>query len=95
MAYKVKINKKALQDLEDISTYINDTFGNIIANDDFRTKILDSISLLQDFPLIGSIQNKERGYRGLIIHRYTTVIYKFVNQQVIILRFYDNRQKPL
>jgi len=94
MAYKVKINKKALQDLEDISTYINDTFGSIIAND-FRNKILDSISLLQDFPQIGSIQNKERGYRGLVIHRYTTILYKFVNQQVIILRFYDNRQKPL
>lgn len=94
MAYKVKINKKALQDLEDISTYLNDTFGNIVAND-FRTKILDSISLLQDFPLIGSIQNKERGYRGLVIHRYTIIIYKFVNQQVTILRFYDNRQKPL
>lgn len=94
MAYKVKINKKALQDLEDISTYINDTFGNIIAND-FRNKILDSISLLQDFPQIGSIQNKEQGYRGLVIHRYTTIVYKFVNQQVIILRFYDNRQKPL
>jgi plasmid stabilization system protein ParE len=94
MAYKVKINKKALQDLEDISTYINDAFGNIIAND-FRTKILDCISLLQDFPLIGSIQNKERGFRGLVVHRHSTIIYKFVNQRVTILRVYDNRQKPL
>jgi plasmid stabilization system protein ParE len=94
MAYKVKINKKALQDLENISNYLDYTFGNIIAND-FRTKILDSISLLQDFPLIGSIQNKERGFRGFIIHRHTTIVYRFVNPRVTILRFYDNRQKPL
>jgi plasmid stabilization system protein ParE len=94
MAYKVKINKKALHDLENISTYLDDTFGNIVAND-FRTKILDSISLLQDFPLIGSIQNKERGFRGFVIHRNTTILYKFINQRITVLRFYDNRQKPL
>jgi plasmid stabilization system protein ParE len=94
MAYKVRVNKKAYQDLENISFYINDTFGEIIA-DDFRSKILNSISLLQDFPLIGSIQNKEKGFRGLVIHRYTTIIYKFVNQRVTILRFYDNRQNPI
>ena len=94
MAYKVKINKKALQDLENISGYINDMFGNIVAND-FRTKILDSISLLQDFPLIGSIQNKEKGFRGFVIHRYTIVLYKFVNQRITVLRFFDNRQKPM
>ncbi|MCU0468749.1 MAG: type II toxin-antitoxin system RelE/ParE family toxin [Arcicella sp.] len=94
MAYKVKITKKAVQDLENISDYLNDVFGNVVAND-FRTKLLESIALLQDFPLIGSIQNNEREFRGFVVHRHTTIIYKFVNQRVIILRFYDNRQKPL
>lgn len=94
MAHKVKINKKALHDLENISAYLDDTFGNIVAND-FKIKIFDSISLLQDFPLIGSIQNKERGFRGFVIHRHTTILYKFIDQKITILRFYDNRQKSL
>jgi plasmid stabilization system protein ParE len=80
--------------LEDILGYINDTLGSIVAND-FKNKILDSISLLQDFPLIGGIQNKEKGLRGFVIHRHTIVLYKFVNQRVTVLRFFDNRQKPV
>jgi plasmid stabilization system protein ParE len=80
-------------DLENISSYIERTFGedSVI---DFKSKIIESISLLQEFPQLGSIQNQDKGFRGFVIHRNTKVFYKFIDQQVTILRFFDNRQKP-
>ncbi len=88
-----KISKRAYQNLEDIISYIESNFGEVV-KDDFRIKIVDTISLLQEFPLLGSVQNREKEIRGFVIHKFIKVFYKFQNHKVTILSFFDNRQKP-
>ena len=56
MAHKVKINKKALHDLENISAYLDDTFGNIVAND-FKIKKCNDLDINDTHDNVNNYEN--------------------------------------
>ncbi len=60
----------------------------------FVRKAHDFLDILSDFPEIGTIENKEKGIRGFTIVRQVNVFYKIKNDHIVLLDFFDNRQKP-
>jgi len=60
----------------------------------FVKKTYDVLDLLSEFPLIGSLEHKEKQIRGINIVKQITMFYKIQNDRILILHFFDNRQSP-
>jgi hypothetical protein len=61
----------------------------------FTKKVFDFLDLLVEYPLIGTIENKELDIRGFVIVKQLTLFYPIRNNKIILLRFYDNLQNPI
>jgi hypothetical protein len=56
-----------------------------------RTIFLD---LLTEFPEVGTLENNDLNIRGFVIVKQLTIFYQIRDNEIILLNFYDNRQKP-
>jgi hypothetical protein len=56
-----------------------------------RTIFLD---LLTEFPEVGTLENNDLNIRGFVIVKQLTIFYQIHDNEIILLNFYDNRQKP-
>ena len=74
MTYKVQFTELAKHDIDKITEYISIKLCNQTAADKFLTKILDTISVLEENPKLFSEFNNERlrlkGYRKMFIDNY-------------------------
>ena len=50
--------------------------------------------MISEFPEIGSLENTDLNIRGFVIVKQITIFYQVRNEMIIILNFYDNRQRP-
>jgi len=57
-------------------------------------KVYEFLEIVSEFPEIGSIENGDLKIRGFVIVKQITVFYLVRDQQIIVLNFYDNRQRP-
>jgi plasmid stabilization system protein ParE len=60
----------------------------------FVKKVYDTIDILAEFPEIGTVEHKEKGIRGFTIVKQINVFYKIIDNKIIILDFFANRQAP-
>jgi len=60
----------------------------------FVRRTYEFLDLLVEFPEIGSVENPEKQIRGFVLVKQITVFYIRKNDSVVLLNFYDNRQKP-
>ena len=61
----------------------------------FVRRTYEFLDLLAEFPEIGSMENPEKQIRGFILIKQITVFYIRKTDSIILLNFYDNRQKPI
>lgn len=93
MALTIKWSRKAEKKFDSILDYLNDEFGEITTAK-FVKKVFDFLTILGEFPEIGSLENKEYGIRGFVIVKQITLFYQIRDSTIILLNFYDNRQHP-
>ena len=73
--------------------YIEKEWGEKSAGK-FILKVNTFFEKLESYPEIGKIEIEEKGIRGFVISRQTTVLYRIKNETIILLKFFDNRQHP-
>ncbi len=95
MKSNIKFSPKALEDLDDIYTYISENLQNPIAADNTIHSILDSVDLLQEQPKSGKIltflSGMNSGYRFVIAGNYLA-FYRYKNNIVYVDRVIYGRR---
>jgi plasmid stabilization system protein ParE len=93
MALEVKWSKYADQSFDRILEYLETEWGENVTHA-FVRRTYEFLNLLSEFPEIGSLENPENQIRGFALIKQVTVFYTRKNDTIILLNFYDNRQKP-
>ncbi|OFX61993.1 MAG: hypothetical protein A2066_19395 [Bacteroidetes bacterium GWB2_41_8] len=93
MALKIKWSKYADQNFDRILGYLEAEWGEIVTRA-FVRRTYEFLDLLAEFPEIGSVENQEKQIRGFVLVKHVTVFYICKDDSIILLNFYDNRQKP-
>ena len=93
MAVKVRWSKYADQSFDRILNYLEAEWGENITRT-FVLRTYEFLDLLAEFPEIGSIENPEKQIRGFVLVKQITIFYIRKDDSIILLNFYDNRQKP-
>jgi plasmid stabilization system protein ParE len=93
MALDIFWSKSADKRFDSIIQYIEDRWGFHVASL-FVKKTYEFLDLLSEFPEIGTVENKDLNIRGFVIVKQLTIFYQLQDSKIIILSFYDNRQKP-
>jgi plasmid stabilization system protein ParE len=92
MALRISWSKNAGIRFEEISTYLELEFGYKAAKD-FARNIYNTIDILSIFPELGSVENQKLNIRGLVVTKQVTLFYQVRQDRIILLNFYNNRQK--
>jgi plasmid stabilization system protein ParE len=93
MAGVIKWSKQADIKFDKIIQYLTVEWGENVTKA-FVRRTFEFMDLLSSFPEIGSIENSARQIRGFVLLKQLTVFYKIKNNSIVILNFYDNRQRP-
>lgn len=93
MALEIFWSKKADQKFDSIIDYLEKEWGEHTTSL-FVKKVYDFLDLLSEFPEIGTLEKKSINVRGFVIVKQITIFYQIRDEKIIILNFYDNRQKP-
>lgn len=93
MAKEIVWSKRANTKFDSILIHLQSNWGeNITAN--FVKNVYDFLELLQEFPELGTIENKSKNIRGFTIVKQVNLFYKIKADKIILLNFFDNRQNP-
>lgn len=84
--------KSKLRFLE-IEDYLRAEFGELTAQN-FKTKVLGFLRLLEKFPKMGSLEFPEKQIYGFQITKQTRLFYRISNGRISLLTFFDSRQDP-
>ena len=94
----VLFSPEALNELEEIKSYIQDDLENDIAAANTLKKIFDRILELESFPkmgaLLNSVTNTDNSYRYLLCNNYTA-FYRIEKDSVYIVRVLYGRRDYL
>jgi plasmid stabilization system protein ParE len=85
--------KRAETNYRDIKEYLTKTWGDVVT-DVFEQKVSDFLTLLKDFPELGTEEVAEKQIRAFQLTRHTRVFYRLKKEKIIILMFFDVRQDP-
>jgi len=93
MALEVFWSKRADKRFDSIITYLETNWGEHTVSL-FVKKVYEFLEFVSEFPEIGSIEKEDLNIRGFAIIKQITIFYQLRDQRIIILNFYDNRQRP-
>ena len=93
MALEIFWSKQADKKFDSILDYLKLEWGESSLKI-FVKKVFDFLDTLKDCPEIGTVENKELNIRGFVIIKQVTVFYQIRDNKIILLNFYDNRQRP-
>jgi plasmid stabilization system protein ParE len=93
MALKIRWTKKAADSLEHTVNYIENEWGAKSTNKLIRN-LNNFLTLVKQYPQIGKIEIVEKSIRGFVISRHNSILYRIKEQEIVILKFFDNRQNP-
>ena len=93
MALKIQWTKRADKKFDLILDYLLVEWNQKVTVS-FVRNVYDIIDILAEYPEIGTLENSEKGIRGLTIVKQVDIFYKVNGDQLIILNFFDNRQDP-
>jgi len=92
MARKIVWTKRSDTKFTNILNYLNEEWGQKVTAA-FIQRTYDFLDIIIDFPEIGVIQNSSRNIRGFTLTKHITVFYRIEDQNIILLSFFDNRQR--
>jgi len=90
MALTIYWSKRADSKFDRIIEFIHNEWGETVTKA-FVKKVYDFLDILEEFPEIGTLENKERNIRAFVIVRQLTLFYKIQDNKIILLNFFDNR----
>ena len=93
MALEIYWSKRSAKRFDSIIDYLEDEWGHHSVSL-FVKKVYDFIDILSIYPEIGTIENKELNIRGFVIVKQLTIFYQIRDDKIVLLNFYDNRQRP-
>jgi len=93
MALNIFWSKHADKSFDSIITWLQSNWGEHSVSL-FVKKVYEFLEIITEFPEIGSIENTDLNIRGFVIVKQITIFYQVRNEKIIILNFYDNRQRP-
>jgi len=93
MALTIYWSKRADSKFDRIIEFIHNEWGETVTKA-FVKKVYDFLDILEEFPEIGTLENKERNIRAFVIIRQLTLFYKIQDNKIILLNFFDNRMNP-
>jgi plasmid stabilization system protein ParE len=85
--------QKALERLGEIYLYLLLKWSETIA-DKFEAKVTTRVNRLSKQPYMGTGSEKKLGLRKVLITEHNYMLYRILNEQLIILDFIDTRQEP-
>ena len=93
MALEIYWSRQADKKFDNILEYLELEWGEYNVSI-FVKKVYDFLDTLKELPEIGTIENKDLNIRGFVIIKQLTLFYQIRDEKIILLNFYDNRQKP-
>jgi len=93
MALNIFWSKHADKSFDSIITWLQSNWGEHSVSL-FVKKVYEFLEMISEFPEIGSLENTDLNIRGFVIVKQITIFYQVRNEMIIILNFYDNRQRP-
>ncbi len=91
MALEIKWTKRAEISFQRIVEYIEEEWSEKTAAK-FVKKVNMFLKALELQPDIGKIEVEDKGIRGFVFSRQTTIFYRIKNNRIILLNFFDNRK---
>lgn len=92
MANQIVWTKRADANFDKILEYLHVQWGQKVTID-FIKRTYDFLDILIDFPEIGVMQNVGSNIRGFTLTKHTTLFYRIESQTILLLNFFDNRQR--
>jgi len=93
MALNIFWSKHADKSFDSIIAWLQSNWGEHSVSL-FVKKVYEFLEIISEFPEIGSLENTDLNIRGFVIVKQITIFYQVRNEKIIILNFYDNRQRP-
>lgn len=89
----VLFTQRAEKTYNSILEFIAKEWGNAVSLA-FEQKTIDFVSILSEFPEMGSLEVEKKGIRGFQLTYNTKVFYRIKENTIIILVFFGTRQSP-
>jgi len=93
MALRIKWTKRAENNFGRIVNYLEQNFGESTKRN-FVQRTFSIIESLSEFPEMGTIELVEKGVRGFVITKHNRLFYRFTDEELILLSFFDTRRDP-
>ena len=93
MSRKIKLSRRSLHKLEKLLDYLEKEWSAKV-KEDFIEKFDKAVKIIQNNPLTFQKSEIVKGLHMCIISKQTTVYYRFDDECVYIVTFFDNRQNP-
>jgi len=90
---KIVISPEAKEDIENILSYLNKNWGNLIVQE-FLQKLNTFYYIVSVNPRLFGFYNKSKNIRKYLISRQNIVYYRIKNNEVQIITIFDTRQNP-
>lgn len=94
MGYLVRVTPEAEDTYDALSSQLMERWGERFVKR-FENLVSKALDTLGKTPLLYPIVNEETRVRKCIVHKNCSILYQVVEQTVIIVCFWDNRQEPL
>lgn len=95
MVFEIEWSEDAIEDFEEIVTYLEQNRSEEIAAE-FAIRVSDVVDLLQKMPFMHPVVSKKKGkeVRRCVVTKQTNMFYKVKDSKVTLLAFFDSRQSP-
>lgn len=96
--HKIRYTPVAMDDMDEMFSFIS--LDNVTASETMLEKLDSQISMLAEFPNLGSVLSEDdyplaqRGYRFIVVQPYL-VFYRVIEQTVVIHRLLHGRRDYL
>lgn len=88
---KIFITRRAEKNYRSIKKYLLKEWGTDVVTM-LDKKTLHLFDLLERFPKLGTVENSQKGIRGLLLTSQIRIFYRIKDEKIIILSFFDVRQ---
>ncbi|MGB0428292.1 MAG: type II toxin-antitoxin system RelE/ParE family toxin [Flavobacteriales bacterium] len=90
---KIVWTKKARRVFNENAIYMSKNWSEKTVNE-FSSKVFGNINLLSKFPNMGEF-DENLNMRKLLVHPDLYLLYQVENEDLIIVSFFNNNQKPI
>lgn len=94
MAKEIIWTKRAISKFERIAVYLEDNWSFNTARE-FAIRTHQIIEIISEHPEIGTLEHTKKNIRGFRLTKHNRLFYRVSKTQLIILNFFDNRQRPV